>query len=180
MRKNVWVDAYKHYMKGIATIVLMCMTFFLCVLYDLMTRPSITLDVLYGNWWIVVGIVFIPLVFWVGLNQLEKEGGSEFKITTLREIESKKVTFKMFEEKVVVTIESILKDCGLNFEKTRERKGWVTLTSFTIPSYGFIIEPRFSLAGMSKKEVNILIGPKTLENKEIVEKVKQKIDLFFT
>ncbi|MCG2826971.1 MAG: hypothetical protein L6265_10320, partial [Thermoplasmatales archaeon] len=73
----------------------------------------------------------------------------------------------------------ILRDCGLDFEKTREKKGGLIMTSFAIPIYSFRIEPRFSLAGMCRKEVDLLIGPKTLENKEIIEKVKQKIDAEF-
>ncbi|MBU2565705.1 MAG: hypothetical protein KJ655_05580 [Candidatus Thermoplasmatota archaeon] len=179
MRKNVWIDAYKHHLKGLVVLILLCATFFFCVLYDWATKPSTTIDVLYSNWWIVVAVMFIPLGFWAGLNQLKREKGTEFKITTLKEIKGKKMDFKTFEEKVVATIESILRDAGLDFEKIREKKGGFMLTSFTLPTYGFRVEPRLSFREMHRKEVNLLIGPKNLYNKEVVEKVKQKIDAEF-
>ncbi|MBU2565096.1 MAG: hypothetical protein KJ655_02430, partial [Candidatus Thermoplasmatota archaeon] len=172
MRKNVWIDAYKHYFRGLIAVVLFCITCSLYVFYTLVTMPSIALGVLYSNWWVgVMVIVLLPLGFWAIYNQLKKEKGTEFKITTLKEIKGKKMDFKTFEEKVVATIESILRDCGLDFEKTREKKGGLIMTSFAIPIYSFRIEPRFSLAGMYQKEVDILIGPKTLDNKEVVKKV---------
>jgi hypothetical protein len=180
MRKNVWIDAYKHHLKGLIACIFICATFFFCVLYDWVTVPSRTRDVLYSNWWIVVGVVFLPLGFWAGLNQLKREKGTEFKLTTLKETKERNMDFKTFEKKVITTIESILKDSGLDFEKTREKKGGFILTSFAIPTYRFRIEPRFSLREMHRKEVNLLIGPKTLDNKEIIEKVKQKIDIVFT
>jgi len=181
MRKNVWIDAFKHHLKGLVVLIFLCATFFFCVLYDWITVPSRTLDVLYSIWWVgAMVVVLLPLVFWVVYNQLKKEKGTEFKITTLKDTKGMKIDFKTFEEKVFGTIESILKDSGLDFEKTREKKGGIMMTSFAVPTYNFRIEPRFSLAGMYQKEVDLLIGPKTLENKEIIEKVKQKIDVLFT
>lgn len=180
MNREIWIDSYKHHIKGLIIVLLLYITFFLYVLYTLAATPKVALDVLYSNWWIIVIVVILsPLSFWAVYDLLRKEKGTEFKITSLKELKDRKTEFRIFEEKVIASIERILKESQLDFEKIREKKVGFLITSFTIPTHTFRVEPRFTLMGMYKKEVNLLVGPITTKNEKVIENIKRRIDEVF-